>query len=106
MSLDAPSKSGCMNLAKTELGMMGPEKTAVEIRRITRYEEWCNLVEDPDMDNDDADSPGGTNEAGGIRIARTPPTRSLRHASRLENPTIEIWDRPNQQANDQNQCVS
>jgi hypothetical protein len=33
---------------------MGPVKIHAEIRRITRYEEWCNLVEDSNSEDDEA----------------------------------------------------
>jgi hypothetical protein len=52
-------------LEKTNIGKMGPDKTDVEIRRITRYEEWCNLVENSDSEDGEAVSQGSKNEATG-----------------------------------------
>jgi hypothetical protein len=39
-------------LEKTNIGKIGPDTIDDEIRRITRYEDWCNLVEDPDSEDD------------------------------------------------------
>jgi hypothetical protein len=40
-------EKGLLNfLEKMTIGKVGPDKIDDEIRRITRYEEWCNLVED------------------------------------------------------------
>jgi hypothetical protein len=41
-------------------------------RRITRYEEWCNLVEDSESEDDEAVSHGRNNEARGTIIVRPP----------------------------------
>jgi hypothetical protein len=40
-------------LEKTIIGKVGPDKIEDEIRRITRYEEWCNLVEDSESEDDE-----------------------------------------------------
>jgi hypothetical protein len=47
-------------LAKTTIGNVGPDKIDDEIRRITRYEEWCNLVEDFELEDDDLVNQGRT----------------------------------------------
>jgi hypothetical protein len=39
-------------LEKTTIGKVGPDKIDDEIRRVTRYEEWCNLVEDSESEDD------------------------------------------------------
>jgi hypothetical protein len=59
-------------LEKTTIGKMGPDKIDDEIRRITRYEEWCNLVEDSESEDDEAVSHGRNNEARGTIIVRPP----------------------------------
>jgi prolyl oligopeptidase PreP (S9A serine peptidase family) len=41
-------------LEKTTVGKVGLEKIEDEIRRVPRYEEWCNLVEDSDAADDEA----------------------------------------------------
>jgi hypothetical protein len=51
-------------LEKTTIGKVGPDIIDDEITRITRYEEWCNLVE--------AVSHGRNNEARGTIIVRPP----------------------------------
>jgi hypothetical protein len=57
---------------KTTIGNVGPDKIDVEIRRVTRYEEWCNLVEDTESEDDDVVSQGRNNEARGTIIIRPP----------------------------------
>jgi hypothetical protein len=52
-------------LEKTTIGKVGPDKIDDEIRRITGYEEWCNLVEDSESEDDEAVSHGRKNEAQG-----------------------------------------
>jgi hypothetical protein len=59
-------------LENTTIGKVGPDKIDDEIRRITRYEEWCNLVEDSDSEDDEAVSHGRNNEARGTIIVRPP----------------------------------
>jgi hypothetical protein len=59
-------------LEKTTIGKVGPDKIDDEIRRITRYEEWCNLVEDSESDDDEAVSHGRNNGARGTIIVRPP----------------------------------
>jgi hypothetical protein len=59
-------------LEKSTIGKVGPDKIGGEIRRITRYEEWCNLVEDSESEDDEAVSHGGNNEARGTIIVRPP----------------------------------
>jgi hypothetical protein len=44
-------------------GQVGPENIDDEIRRITRYEEWSNLVEDSESEYDEAVSHGHNNDA-------------------------------------------
>jgi hypothetical protein len=55
-------------LEKTTIGKVGPDKIDDEIRRITRYEEWCNLVEDSESEDDEAVSHGCNNEARGTKL--------------------------------------
>jgi hypothetical protein len=43
-----------------------------EIRRITRYKEWCNLLEDSESEDEEAVSHGCNNEARGTIIVRPP----------------------------------
>jgi hypothetical protein len=57
-------------LEKTTIGKVGPDKIDDEIRRITRYEEWCNLVEDSESEDDEEVSHGRNNEARGCRGGR------------------------------------
>jgi hypothetical protein len=57
-------------LEKTPIGNVGPDKIDDEIKRITRYEEWCNLVEDSKSEDDEAVSHGRNNEARGTMIVR------------------------------------
>jgi hypothetical protein len=52
------------------IGKVGPDKIDDEIRRVTRYEEWCNLVEDSESDDDEVVSQGRNNEARGTIIVR------------------------------------
>jgi hypothetical protein len=59
-------------LEKTTIGKVGPDKIDAEIRRITRYEEWCNLVEDSESEDDEAVRHGRNNEARGTIIGRPP----------------------------------
>jgi hypothetical protein len=59
-------------LEKTTIGKVGPDKIDDEIGRITRYEEWCNLVEDSESEDDEAVSHGRNNEARGTIIVRPP----------------------------------
>jgi hypothetical protein len=59
-------------LGKATIGKVGPDKIDDEIRRITRYEEWCNLVEDSESEDDEAVSHGRNNEARGTIIVRQP----------------------------------
>jgi hypothetical protein len=37
-------------LEKTNIEKIGPGKIDDEIRRMTRDEDWCNLVDDPDSE--------------------------------------------------------
>jgi hypothetical protein len=59
-------------LEKTTIGKVGPDKIDDEIRRITRYEELCNLVEDSESEDDEAVSHGRNNEARATIIVRPP----------------------------------
>jgi hypothetical protein len=59
-------------LEKTTIGKVGPDKIDDEIRRITRYDEWCNLVEDSESEDDEVVSQGRNNEARGTIIVRPP----------------------------------
>jgi hypothetical protein len=56
----------------TTIGKVGPDKIDDEIRRITRYEEWYNLVEHSESEDDEAVSHGRNNEARGTIIVRPP----------------------------------
>jgi hypothetical protein len=40
-------------LEKTTIGKVGPDKIDGEIRRVTRDDEWCNLVEDSESEDDE-----------------------------------------------------
>jgi hypothetical protein len=55
---------------KTNIGKIRPDKINDEIRRITRYENWCNLVEDPDSEDEVSVIQGRSNEARGTIIVR------------------------------------
>jgi hypothetical protein len=55
-------------LKKTNIGMMGPDEIDDEIGRITRYGEWCNLVENSDSEDDEALSQGPYNKGRGTII--------------------------------------
>jgi hypothetical protein len=57
-------------LEKTNIGKVGPDKIDDEIRRITRYEDWCNLVEDPESGDEGSVSHGRSNQARGTIIVR------------------------------------
>jgi hypothetical protein len=59
-------------LEKTTIAKVGPDKIDEEIRWITRYEEWCNLVDDSESEDDEAVSHGRNNEARGTIIVRPP----------------------------------
>jgi hypothetical protein len=59
-------------LEQTTIGKVGPDKIDDEIRRVTRYEEWCNLVEDSKSEDNEAVSEGLNNEARGTIIVRPP----------------------------------
>jgi hypothetical protein len=59
-------------LEKTTIGKVGPDTIDDEIRRITRYEEWCSLVEDSESEDDEAVSHGRNNEARGTIIVQPP----------------------------------
>jgi hypothetical protein len=41
-------------LKKTTIGNVEPDKIDDESRRITRYKEWCNLIEDSEAKDDEA----------------------------------------------------
>jgi hypothetical protein len=58
-------------LEKTSVGKIGPDKIDHEIRRITRYEDLCNLVEDPESGDEGSVSHGHSNQARGTIIARS-----------------------------------
>jgi hypothetical protein len=49
-------------LEKTTIGKVGPDKIDDEIKRITRYEKLCDLVEDSELEDDEAVSHGCNNE--------------------------------------------
>jgi hypothetical protein len=55
---------------KMTIGKVGPDTIDGEIRRITRYEEWCNLVDDSESEDDEAVMHGRNNEARGTIIIR------------------------------------
>ena len=57
-------------LEQTNIGKVGPEKIEDEIRRITRYEDWCNLVEDPESGDEESVSHGRSNQARGTIIVQ------------------------------------
>jgi hypothetical protein len=59
-------------LENTTIGKVGPDKIDDEIRRITTYEEWCNLVEDSELEDNEAVGRGRNNEARGTIIVRPP----------------------------------
>jgi hypothetical protein len=59
-------------LEKITIGQVGPDKIDNEIRKITRYEEWYNFVEDSKADDDEVATHGGNNEARGTIIVRLP----------------------------------
>jgi hypothetical protein len=40
-------------LEKTTIGKVGPDKIDDEIRRISRYVEWCNFVDDSELGDDE-----------------------------------------------------
>jgi hypothetical protein len=65
-------KSFLKFLEKTTIGKVGPDKIDDEIRRITRYEKWCNLVEDSESEDDEEVSHGRNNQARGTIIIRPP----------------------------------
>jgi hypothetical protein len=52
-------------LETTNVGKVGPDKIVDEIRRITRYEDWCNLVEDPESGDEGSVSHDRSNQARG-----------------------------------------
>jgi hypothetical protein len=62
-------------LEKATNGKVAPDKIDDEIRRVTRYEEWCNLVEDSESEDDEVVSQGRNIEASGTIIVR-PPVRA------------------------------
>jgi hypothetical protein len=55
-------------LEKTNIRKMGPDEIDDEIRRIMRYGEWCNPVENSDSDDDGAVSQGPKIEERGTII--------------------------------------
>jgi hypothetical protein len=57
-------------LEKTNIGKVGPDKIDDEIRKITRYEDWCNLVEDPESGDEGSVSHSCSNQARGTIIGR------------------------------------
>jgi hypothetical protein len=59
-------------LEKTTIGKLGPDKIDNEIRRVTEYEEWCNLVEESESEDNEAASQGCNNQARGTIIVRPP----------------------------------
>jgi hypothetical protein len=59
-------------LGRANIGKMGPDKVGDKIRKITGYEGWCNLVEDPELDDDEAVCRGRNNEAIWTIIVRPP----------------------------------
>jgi hypothetical protein len=48
---------------------MGPDEIDDDIRKIVRYEEWCNLVENSDSEADEAVSQGPKIEERGPIIS-------------------------------------
>jgi hypothetical protein len=59
-------------LEKPTIGKMGPDKIDDEIRRITRFAKWRNLVEDSESEDDKVVSHGRNNKARGTIIVRPP----------------------------------
>jgi hypothetical protein len=59
-------------LEKTTIGKGGPDKINDKIRKITRYEEWVNYVQDSELEDDEAVSHNQNNEARGTIIVRLP----------------------------------
>jgi hypothetical protein len=59
-------------LEKPTIGKVGPDKIDDKIRRITRYEEWYNPVEDSESEGDEVATQGRNIEASGIIIVRPP----------------------------------
>jgi hypothetical protein len=57
---------------KTTIGKVGPDKIDDEISRVTRYEEWCNLVEASDSEDDEVVSQGSNSEARRTIIVQPP----------------------------------
>jgi hypothetical protein len=75
-------------LEKTTIGKVGPDTIDDEIRRITRYEEWCNLVEDSES-GDEAATHGRNNQARDHNCSTTV-ARSLRQISAHLNMIISF----------------
>jgi hypothetical protein len=50
-------------LEKTTIRKVGHERIDDEIRKITRYEEWCHLVDNVEAEYDEAVSQGRNDEA-------------------------------------------
>jgi hypothetical protein len=59
-----------MGVQKTNIGNVGPDKIDDEIRRIMRYEDWCNVVEDPESGDEGLVSHARSNQARGTTIVR------------------------------------
>jgi hypothetical protein len=59
-------------LEQMTIGKVGPDKIDDEIRRVTRYEKWCNFMEDSESEDDEEVSQGRNNEARGTIIVRPP----------------------------------
>jgi hypothetical protein len=55
---------------KINIGKSGPDKIDDEIRRITRYEDWCNLVVDPESGDEVSASHDRSNQARWTIIVR------------------------------------
>jgi hypothetical protein len=54
-----------MNIEK-----IGPDRIEDDIRRIARYEGWCNRVENADLEDDEAASQARNNQERGTIIVR------------------------------------
>jgi hypothetical protein len=57
-------------LEKTTIGKVGRDKIDDEIRRITRYKDWCDLVEDPESGDEGSVSHRRSKQARGTIIVR------------------------------------
>jgi hypothetical protein len=54
------------------VGNVGSDKIDDEVGRVARYEDWCNLVEDSELEGDEVVSQSRNNAARGTIIVRPP----------------------------------